>query len=104
MATHLRQPIDVLYSTLATLAGTSGLIPDQKYRITDFRTTELTVHSNPLEYMVGAVEEKIIVTAITSSELSKEAESETYPQDIIHYELAPSHRIAGSKYDKGQII
>ncbi len=70
----------------------------EKYRIVDFRTKHNI--PNTTDVNVGPAE-PLIVTAISKNKLSILAYSESYPQDIIHYELVDSSTAGG---DKGRIV
>ena len=74
--------IDILYANLVSLMTGDTLVPEQKYRITDYCTTYTM--PNTSDPFVGE-NEPLLVTAFTTSELYVEAFSEMYPQDIIHY-------------------
>lgn len=111
MGTHLRQAIDITYSDLTTLVSSSGLIPEQTYRITDFRTRHKIPgiqFGEPAEWngdislgdLFDTTTEPLIVTAETSSALHAVATSDLFPQDIIHYELVDSTTQGG---DRGRI-
>jgi hypothetical protein len=84
--------LDTTYSSLVSMASGGTLLPGQKYRITDFRTRHLI--PNTLVYNEGPTE-VLIVEALTASTLKSEAKSESYPQDIIHYELVQTHKWNG---------
>ena len=93
----------VTWSTLNTMATVSyTLVPGMKYRITDFRTYHLIY--NTASYQTGTVE-ALVVTALTNSLLDKVAVSESYPSDIIYYELNGTHLFGGSSVqsDRGWI-
>lgn len=98
------ETISIAHNDLVDLVAASQLVPGQKYRITDYSTTDLIVHSNPAEYIVGAVE-PLIVTASSVNTLDIVATSELYPQDVIHYQLvASSYSVPGLRYVYGRII
>ena len=72
----------VTYAQLAVLISGSDLIPGHKYLITDYQTvhtipTTATTNTGPTE--------PLIVTAVSSNELSPIAYSTLHPDDIIYY-------------------
>jgi len=75
----LNIPISKTYAELSAMATAGTLVKGQKYRITDFRTYHLI--PNTASYNTGPTE-VLVVTAMTTSTLSKIAQSESYPQDI----------------------
>lgn len=89
--------IDKTHAEMLPLVSASELTPGQLYRITDLRTRHLI--PNTAEYNIGPTE-PMIVTATTVNTLFAEAYSETYPQDIIYYELVDSSTAGG---DRGRI-
>lgn len=82
------QVIDVTYSVLASMVNSSGLAPNARYRITNFRIRHTI--PNTTDINEGPVE-PLIVTASSVNTLEPIAISETYPQDIIRYELVCTH-------------
>lgn len=90
--------ISKTYAELSSMATAGTLVKGQKYRITDFRTKHLI--PNTAVYNTGPTE-VLVVEALTASTLKSEAKSESYPQDIIHYELVQSHYWNGVLIDGG---
>lgn len=90
---------DITYAALVVKVGASTLEPGKKYNITDFATKHIIPNSGGT-LNTGATE-ALIVTAISTNKLDVIAESTTYPQDIIHYELVDSSTAGG---DKGRIF
>lgn len=84
-------PEDILYAALVAKVGATGLTPEKEYRITDFRTS-YTI-PNTTTFFTAAVE-PLIVKAANVNTLYAEARSNTYPQDIIYYELVCTHKWA----------
>lgn len=76
--------ISITHFGLKTLAEAAGLTPGQKYRITDFRTRHTILYTSEIN---TGPNEVLIVTALTASKLEATAYSESYPQDVIVYEL-----------------
>jgi hypothetical protein len=76
--------VDISYASLVAAAATDSLIPEQRYRITNFRTVHLIADSS--EYHYGPIE-PLIVKASTPDTLYNQALSEKYPYDIIYYSL-----------------
>lgn len=91
--------VSVTFAALKTIADNTALRPGQKYRITDFRTR----HTIPFtaEINTGPIE-VLVVTALTARTLAPVAYSESYPQDIIEYELVNS--LSDPAYDRGRIL
>lgn len=90
-------PIDKTHAELSAMATGATLVPGQLYRITNFRTYHLI--PNTTDYNTGSTE-VLIVRALTSSTIDKLAMSESYPQDVIYYELVDSSTMGG---DRGRI-
>ena len=90
---------DITYAALVVKVGASTLEPGKKYNITDFATRHIIPNSGGTPN-TGSTE-ALIVTAIAANKLDMLAESTTYPQDIIHYELVDSSTAGG---DKGRIF
>lgn len=91
--------IAVSHSGLKELADTAKLVPGQKYRISDFRTRHTIPYTS--EINTGPIE-VLIVTAVTANSLASIVHSESYPQDIIEYELVNTS--IDPAFDKGRII
>ena len=73
------------YTEIYGLTQTSGLIPGQKYLITDYQT----IHEIPRltgQFNSGTTE-PLIVTALNTSKLEPIAYSTVYSQDIIYYNI-----------------
>jgi hypothetical protein len=89
---------DTSYEELLTLISTNALLPGMFYKITDFKTVRVVAGANwefdpigdkipgSLPVTVGPVE-PILVRALSESQLSSEAYSESFPEDILHYEV-----------------
>jgi hypothetical protein len=112
--------IDVTHADLLSLMGAQNLKRGFHYRITDFVTEYM---SNDQEWIspsntanvsnnngtaftvasIAATPEPLIVYAYSSSEVSKEAYSELYPSDIIHYNPELTY-LDGTNTAKGFII
>jgi len=90
--------IDITYASLAAAASAGRLIPEQRYRIFDFRTVHQIRETN--EYHHGPVE-PLIVRASTATALYPQAISELHPNDIIHYSIENWAELYGS--ETGQI-
>jgi len=93
---------DITYANLVTAINAGTLSPGRSYRITDYQTKHYIYNGDGDVALNGGVEavntgpvEPIIVFAVTTSSIAKEAYSETYPQDIIWYDWDP----ANWKYD-----
>ena len=93
----------ITYAALVALAGSSNLVPGAFYEITDYQTSHYIQYSGPVtgsggiggeEVNIGPVE-PLIVKAVSYSEISIEASSTLYPDDIIYYLLS----VADYDYD-----
>lgn len=89
---------DVTYSELVSLISNSGLNPMLSYRIAEFETVHYMVDGNNSIITIGennvinhGVIEPLIVTAISTNEISSIAKSELYPYDVIHYDWNPAN-------------
>jgi len=87
---------DVTYTELTTLISTSGLTAGGLYRITDFNTRHYIVDGDLNRYFGEGNEvtgelEPLIVQAISTNNIDKEAKSTLYPQDIIYYDWNPNN-------------
>lgn len=76
---------EVTYSELVALIGSSSLVTDRTYLLTDYQTT--WEDSNTGATFSSGVIEPLYITATDVNELSKECKSELYPQDIVYYEV-----------------
>jgi hypothetical protein len=76
----LNTPIQVTFSQLQALIGAETLIPGQMYCVTDYSTTYIQGLTNELKF---SEQEPIYITAISSSVLSQNAQSATWPADKI---------------------
>lgn len=74
---------DILWGDLDILQATNNMVVGY-YRITNYATTGLI--PNTTDPVLGNTE-PLIVFAISTSALYHQAWSETYPQDLIYYEL-----------------
>ncbi len=95
--TKLVNPIGIIshtYAEMLSLQASNSFIAGQQYLITDFATTHYIVDSNGTQYLtsiITGVTEPIIVTALSSSKLDKNATSTLYPQDVLYYDLLPTN-------------
>lgn len=92
------QPVDVTYAELLSLSRAGGLVRDQLYRMTDFRTSH--VIPNTADRNVGATE-VLLVRAASATQIRSQVLSEAYPEDVVFYELTDSSTQGG---DRGRII
>jgi hypothetical protein len=79
---------DITYANLVTLIAASGLTTGKMYRITDYQTIHTipqTSDRNDTNKTIPV--EPILVTAISTTELSAIAFSELHPTDIIYYNI-----------------
>lgn len=90
---------DVTYASLAAAATGGTLIPEQIYRITDYRTVH-QIRDETSEYHRGPIE-PLLVKASTPKTLYSNAISELHPNDIIFYALENWGALYGS--ETGQI-
>lgn len=81
------QIINVTYSELETLISASQLVPQQKYRITNFNSYAYSEINNQCVY---GMPEPLLIDAITTSSLSIIAVSERHPKDLIWYDINSS--------------
>ncbi|WP_054698083.1 hypothetical protein [Geotalea toluenoxydans] len=92
-------PASTVYATLRSLAVSGQLPVGQKFRITDFRTR----HTIPLTSEINTgMQEVLVVTAMSPHALEPIAFSESYPQDVIEYELV--NTLPDPAFDKGRIL
>ena len=94
-----RAKIDITYAALKAAADAGSLVPEQMYRIIDYRT----VHQSGDEtgvYFRGPIE-PLIVRANTTRTLYPHATSEIFPYDIITYAIENYGDLYGS--ETGQI-
>ena len=84
------QILNTTYSTLTGLKATSGLLSGQLYRISDFVLKWNNQSINDQTVKTAASGEPLIVTALSNKEISHLAQSETYPQDTIYYNINAS--------------
>jgi hypothetical protein len=112
--------IDVTHAELLSLMGSQSLKTGFHYRITDFVTEYM---SNDNEWIspsntanvsnnsgtaftvasIAATPEPLVVYAYSSSNVSKEAYSNLFPQDIIHYDPSLTY-LDGTRTAKGFIV
>ena len=92
------QILNTTYSTLTGLKAISGLLSGQLYRISDFVLKWNNQSINDKTVKTAASGEPLIVTALSNKEISHLAQSETYPQDTIYYNID-----ATSSYSWGTI-
>jgi hypothetical protein len=101
---------EVTYDELVALISTSGLIPGQRYCITDF----CTIYDQPDFDSGGSAKatvttktgdvEPIVVLAIDNSHLSTKADSTIYPNDQLRYDVSFSATEIMGEPAKGRII
>ena len=72
------------YSELYTLKTNNNLVVGQIYIINDYQTVHTI--TNTSDTNVGIIE-PLLVTALTSNKLSNECYSNSFPQDIIYYNI-----------------
>ena len=89
---------DITYGDLYALYSASGLVPNQRYKIIDYKTDFYLNFSGT--YYGDASPEEIIVQAISPTQFSHIAHSVNYPFDIIYYNISGTY-INGST--KGEI-
>ena len=77
--------INILYADLVTLKNSGGLTPNMKYKITNYRTTYFFYNDNNASY-TGPIE-PLIVMAMTNTLLYPVCYSESYPEDVIYYNI-----------------
>ena len=77
--------VSVTYDQLATLIGESGLLPGQKYLITDYKTIYIQPVTNTLKS--DATVEPLVVTALDVDKLEPIAFSPSKPKDVIYYDV-----------------
>lgn len=78
------------YSTLTGLKAANALASGQLYRISDFVLKWYNQSINDNTVKTAASGEPLIVTALSNKEISHLAQSETYPQDTIYYNINAS--------------
>ena len=90
--------LNTTYSTLTGLKGTNNLTSGQLYRISDFvlKWNNQSINDQTVKTAVSG--EPLIVTAISNKQIYHIAQSETYPQDTIYYNID-----ANSSYSWGTI-
>jgi hypothetical protein len=91
-------PVDVTHAELLSLSKSGALTRDQLYRITDFRTSHVIPNTADRN---TAPTEVLLVRAASATQIRSQAFSESYPEDIIYYELTDSTTQGG---DRGRII
>lgn len=97
--------ISIEYDDLMQLVGTSGLLPNRYYLLTDFVTShQLTALGGGYEDYISATVEPLIIRAISASELDTEAKSTLHPTDIIKYYHTDSREYAATAGGKGLIL
>ena len=84
------QILNTTYSNLTGLKATSGLLSGQLYRISDFVLKWNNQSYNDQTVKTAASGEPLIVTALSKDKISHLAQSETYPQDTIYYNINAS--------------
>ena len=76
---------EVTYSELVALIGSSSLVTDRTYLLTDYETVYEQPVSNDI--ISSGVIEPLYITATDVNKLSNECKSELYPNDIVYYEV-----------------
>jgi hypothetical protein len=84
------QILNTTYSSLTGLKAISGLLSGQLYRISDFVLKWNNQSINDQTVKTAASGEPLIVTALSKDRISHIAQSETYPQDTIYYNIDAS--------------
>jgi hypothetical protein len=82
--------LNTTYSTLTGLKGTNNLTSGQLYRISDFVLKWNNQSNNDQTVKTAVSGEPLIVTALSNKKISHIAQSETYPQDTIYYNIDAS--------------
>lgn len=80
--------VDKTYGELNWMRSNSQLVPGQHYKITDFRLQWWDYTVNNPQPITSAVNEPLIVMAITTNAFGTVAYSTLYPADIIYYEFS----------------
>ncbi|GFO66096.1 hypothetical protein [Geomonas paludis] len=91
--------VTVSYLQLRELAEHARLQPGRRYRVSDFRTRHTIPYTK--EVNTGPVE-VLQVTAATATSLDPVALSESFPQDLIRYELV--NALDDAAFDRGRIV
>ena len=86
-ANGANQILNTTYSNLTGLKAISGLLSGQLYRISDFVLKWNNQSINDQTVKTAAFGEPLIVTALSNNKISYLAQSETYPQDTIYYDI-----------------
>jgi hypothetical protein len=81
------QILNTTYSSLTGLKAISGLLSGQLYRISDFILKWNNQSVNNQTVKTAASGEPLIVTALSNKQIYHIAQSETYPQDTIYYNI-----------------
>ena len=89
-AADSNQILNTTYSILTGLKATNSLLSGQRYRISDFVLKWNNQSINDQTVKTAASGEPLIVTALSNKEISYLAQSETYPQDTIYYNINAS--------------
>jgi len=84
------QILNTTYSELTGLKATSSLLSGQLYRISDFvlKWNNQSINDQTVKTAVSG--EPLIVAALSNKEIYHIAQSETYPQDTIYYNINAS--------------
>jgi len=82
--------INTTYSALTGLKASTGLIPGQLYRISDFQLLWRNQSINDTGVKSGLAPEPLVVLALSGNRISHEAKSEIYPQDTVYYDIDAS--------------
>lgn len=83
---------DITHTALKSLALAAGLLPGQLYRITDFQSARTGIYTGTVE--------PLTIRAKTTSTFHPEAHSDTYPNDVITYDIG----YVTDGYTKGRIV
>ena len=89
------------YSEILALSQAGELVTGATYKITDYQTIHLILHSTDIR--TGPVE-PLYVKALTATEIDKRATSATYPDDIIEYDFLNNVAEDGITPTKGLIL
>ena len=84
----------VTYAQLVTKINASTLVAGTQYEINDFQVRHYLVDNNfgqDIAVQFTGTLEPLVVTAISTNAISKEAYSPLFPNDIIHYDWNPEN-------------
>lgn len=101
--------VDITHANLLALKVANTLQKGEYYRITDFATMydlpDYTTANNPVLVPTFQTEtvSPLVVFALSTNQLQREAFDLAYPKDIIHYELEYTTPVGGNS-TKGRIV